>query len=343
MKLTLSEIAVITGGEPDGLPALEITGFAPAEKAGEGDIAYISDLAGKIRLDDVTASCVILPLAAKGAPRAYKGGVVYAANPHLAFTLVMRKFAEELSPKHAQGIHPSAVVDASAQIGAGASVGAHCVVEKNARVGEGTVLYPNCFIGENAIVGRNCLFYPGVVLRENCTAGDRVIIHPNSVIGADGFGYIQHEGRHEKIPQLGRVVIENDVEIGALTAIDRATLTETRIGAGTKIDNQVQIAHNVRTGKGCLIVAQAGIAGSSTLGDGVVIAGQVGVVDHVNIGSYSVITAGSGVMHDVPEKSVLFGVPARPHRQAFKILAIINKLPEMYDFFKKLKKQSEAK
>jgi UDP-3-O-[3-hydroxymyristoyl] glucosamine N-acyltransferase len=255
----------------------------------------------------------------------------------------MRKFAEELFPKRAPGVHPSAVIDPSAQIGEGASIGAHCVVEKNARVGAGTVLYPNCFIGANAVVGKDCLFYPGVVLRENCEAGDRVIIHPNSVIGADGFGYIQQEGRHEKIPQLGRVVLENDVEIGALTAIDRATLAETRIGAGTKIDNQVQIAHNVRTGKGCIIVAQAGIAGSSTLGDGVVIAGQVGVVDHVKIGSYSVITAGSGVMSDLPEKSVVFGVPARPHMQALKIQVLISKLPEMYAFFKKMSKQSEGK
>jgi len=338
MNIKLSQLAAITGGELEGNPDCEATTLASVEAAPEGSLTYLSEFSKKDIIAGSKAACVILPKSAKGQPRDYSGGVIYAEDPHWAFTLVMRYVQAAEKPKPAPGIHPSAVVDQSAKIGAGVYIGANCTIDKNAIIGDGSAIYPNCYIGESAEIGENCIFYPGVAFMRDCKAGDRVIIYSNAVIGADGFGYIQRKGVHEKIPQIGRVVLENDVEIGAVTTVDRSTLSETRIGAGTKVDNQVQIAHNVKIGRCCIIVSQAGIAGSSELGDGVVVAGQVGIVDHVKVGDRAVLTAGTGVMSDIPAGSVMFGVPARPHMQTLKIMAATSKLPEMYAFFRKMKK-----
>ncbi|MFA5161627.1 MAG: UDP-3-O-(3-hydroxymyristoyl)glucosamine N-acyltransferase [Elusimicrobiales bacterium] len=339
MKLKLSEIAAITGGELEGRPDDFVRGPASIENAPEGSLVYLADFSKKGSLAGSKAACAILPKAAKGLERPFSGGVIYAEDPHWAFTLVLRHVQKAERPAPPAGIHPSAVIDPSASIGAGVYIGAHCVVEKNASVGAGSALYPNCYIGENASLGENCVFHPGVVFLRDCVAGDRVVIHGNAVIGADGFGYIRRGVVQEKIPQLGNVVIENDVEIGAATTIDRAALTQTRVGAGSKIDNLVQIAHNVNIGRNCIIVSQAGVAGSSRLGDNVVVAGQAGIVDHVKIGNGAIVTAGTGIMSDVPDGAVMFGSPARPHAQMLKIVAILGKLPEMYAFFRKLKKK----
>ena len=208
------------------------------------------------------------------------------------------------------------------------------------RIGEGTAIFPQCYIGKNAKIGTQSLFYPQVVLREECEVGDRCIVHPGTVIGSDGYGFVWNpsQNRHHKIPQIGRVILEEDVEVGANVTIDRATLGETRIGAGTKIDNLVQIAHNVRTGKNCLIIAQVGISGSTRIGNQVTLAGQVGVAGHITIGDGAIIAGKSGVMGNIPEKSIYFGYPARPHREAMKLQALFGKLPEFFESLKAIKK-----
>jgi UDP-3-O-[3-hydroxymyristoyl] glucosamine N-acyltransferase len=215
-------------------------------------------------------------------------------------------------------------------------------VERGAVVEAGAIIYSGCFIGANARVGSGSLLYPNVVLREDTQVGARCIIHAGAVLGADGYGFATIEGRQRKIPQIGRVVVEDDVEIGANVTIDRATVGETRVGAGTKIDNLVHIAHNVQIGRDCLIVAQVGISGSTKVGDRVTLAGQVGIVGHLTIGDGAVVAAQSGVMNDVEPGAVLFGSPARPHREAMKLQAIFGKLPEIYEAIRSLRKKSST-
>ena len=336
--LTAGEIAKICGGKLRGEAACKLDGLAPANSAGASQVAYVSDLSDKALFENSRAGCLIAPLSAENEKTSCPN-VVCCENPLWAFTLVMRRVYDDTKPAIAPGVHPSAVIHPSAKIGGGASVGAFCVVEKGADIGEGSVIYPHCFIGENSRVGAGCLLYPNVVIRENCELGARVIIHSSSVIGADGFRYLRRGEKHEKIPQLGRVVIEDDVEIGALSAVDRAMLSETRVGAGTKIDNLVQIAHNVKIGRNCIVVSQAGVAGSCELGDGAVLGGQAGIADHVKIGSGAVVAAQTGVMANIPDGQVVFGSPSRPRGEAFRIEAVLSKLPEMYKFFRELRKK----
>jgi UDP-3-O-[3-hydroxymyristoyl] glucosamine N-acyltransferase len=341
MNMTLAETAALCGGELEGDAQLRVTALAPVENAPEGSLSYLADFKKIKLLEGCKAACVILPADAKGKPRPFAGAAIYAKEPHWAFTLVMRRIFGDTAPKRELGIHPTATVHPSAKIGGKVSIGANVVIAAGASVDYGTDIHPNCVVEQNASIGKHCTLYPGVVVRYDCVLGDNVIIHPNSVIGADGFGYIFRGGVHEKIPQLGRVVIESDVEIGALTAVDRAMMAETRIGAGTKIDNLVQIAHNVKTGRACIIISQTGISGSCELGDGVVLAGQVGMADHVKIGSGAVLAARCGVMSDIEPGAVMFGTPARPHMQGLKIQALMAKLPEMHADIKELKKKLE--
>ena len=212
-------------------------------------------------------------------------------------------------------------------------------VEPTAKIGAGTIIYPGCYIGHNVRIGEKCLIYPNVVLREDTLVGNRVIIHPGTVLGSDGYGFATDKGVHHKIPQIGRVVIEDDVELGANCTVDRATTGETRIGAGTKIDNLVHIAHNVQIGRGCLITGQVGIAGSARIGDRVMMGGQVGISGHLTVGDGAVIAAQSGVMSDVEPGAVLFGSPVRPIKQAMKLQAIYGKLEEIYDTIKQVRKK----
>lgn len=338
MKITLARLAELTGGELKGDAARTVSKPAPVEKAGPDDAAYLADPSKGDHLAKCNAGVLFLPLAAKEAAAGYAGNVIFVKNPQFAFTLLLRQVQLE-KKQRLIGVHERAVVDVSAKLGQYVYIGPGCVVGKDAVIGDFTILHANCYVGDRTTVGNNCTFYPNVVVREECAIGNHVILHPCVIIGADGFGYVQVDGKHEKIPQLGRVVIEDDVEVGALTAIDRAAMEETRIGAGTKIDNMVQIAHNVKIGRACIVVAQSGIAGSAELGDGVVLAGKTSVVDHIKIGSRAVLTAGTGVMHDVPPGAVMFGAPGRPYREGMKILAIMGKLPEMYRTLREIKKK----
>ncbi|MDA8150296.1 MAG: UDP-3-O-(3-hydroxymyristoyl)glucosamine N-acyltransferase [Nitrospiraceae bacterium] len=231
-------------------------------------------------------------------------------------------------PSPRQGVHPQAHISGNVFIEDPVEVGPAAVILEGSRIGAGTVIGPGVFIGARVVIGKGCYLHPGVVVREDCRIGNRVIIQPNAVIGSDGFGYAADpQGHRHKIPQIGRVTIGDDVEIGANTTIDRATFGETVIGAGTKIDNLVQIAHNVRIGEDCVIVAQAGISGSSRLGHRVILAGQAGVVGHIEIGSDSMIGAQSGVARSLPEKSRVSGSPAISHKLWLRIQTILGDLP----------------
>ena len=337
MKISLKELAELCGGELKGDPSSVVEDAAPADKAGPTAVCYLEDISKKELLDTCRAGCVILPRAAKDSSLSYSGAAIYADKPKWAFTLFLRRLQLEKRPKTPWGVHPSAVVDSTAHLGKYVHVGPCAVIEKGASIGDFSVIGAHSYIGENVKVGANCQFYPHVTVREECSIGDKVILHPGVVVGADGFAYMFFNGRHEKIPQLGTVVIEDDVEIGANSTIDRAMLTQTRIGAGTKIDNLVQIAHNVDVGRACIIVAQTGIAGSCVLEDGVVVGGQAGLADHVRLGRGSMVAAQSGIMVDTKPGEIVFGSPARPRLEAMKIIAIMGKLPEMYAFFRKMK------
>ncbi len=339
MEFTAKEIAEWVGGQIDGDASVCMIGPASIDTAGPFEVAYLSDLGKTELIKNTRAGCMILPESARGKKLGFSGTKIYVSNPQWAFVQVLRRVQESIKKPADSGIHPNAVVDCLAKIGKEAYIGPHCVIERNAAIGDSSVISAQCYIGKNVKIGKNCKFYPNVTVREDCVIGDRVILHPGVVIGADGFGYVQVEGKHEKIPQMGKVVIEDDVEIGACSTIDRAALGETRIGAGTKIDNLVQVAHNVQIGRACIIVAQAGIAGSAKVGDGAVIAGQAGIGDHVNVGSRAVVTGQTGVISDIPDGQVVFGTPARPHREAFKLLAVYGKLLEIYKTVKRMEKQ----
>ena len=225
-----------------------------------------------------------------------------------------------------------AVVSDKAKLGKNVALGPYVVIEPGAVIGDSTVLYPFCYIGKNVKVGNNCIFYPNVVIREEVSIGSKVIIHPGSVVGSDGFGYdTKKDWTHAKIPQLGTVVIEDDVELGACVTIDRARFSKTVIGKGSKIDNLVQIAHNVIIGPNCLIAAQTGISGSSELGRNVMLGGQVGVADHLKIGDFVKAGAKTGISKSFPAHSVLFWYPAKPVDKARNVIASIGLLPKLFE------------
>jgi UDP-3-O-[3-hydroxymyristoyl] glucosamine N-acyltransferase len=244
--------------------------------------------------------------------------------------------------KHFQGVHKSALLGKDVKLGKNAALGAYVVVDDGAQIGDNAVIYPGCFIGRQAKIGNNVLIYPNVSIRERVSIGNNVIIHSGTVIGSDGFGFVEVNGKHHKIPQVGTVEICDDVEIGANVTIDRARFDKTVIGRGTKIDNLVQIAHNVVIGENCLIVAQVGISGSTTIGNNVILAGQAGLVGHITVGDKARVTAKSGVIKSIPAGAMFAGYPARPFLENQKSHAHVHNLPKMFDLVKELKKKIES-
>lgn len=331
--MKLAEIAERIGGTVEGDGSLEIAAVAGLKEAVAGDISFLANPKYAAQVSATNASAVIVPA---DWDRPVKCALVRVGNSDQAFAETAEFFYEPV-PAPAAGIHPSAVVAESAQLGDGVSIGANCVIEEGVVIGAGTVVQAGCVIGYKSVVGENCLFYPLVSLREFTEVGRNVIIHNGTVVGSDGFGYaVQEDGSRTKIPQIGKVVIEDDVEIGANAAIDRARFGKTRIGRGTKIDNLVQIAHNVVIGEHSVMCGQAGISGSSTVGSKVILAGQAGLAGHLEVGDGAIVGAQAGVMRDVPPKDFVIGSPAMNHLQAKKVIANTVTLPKLKDKMKKL-------
>ena len=334
MTLTLQEIAKLSEGELNGDPAQVITGAASLDEAIEGEIAFFNNPKYMPRLRKTRASAVFVPSDfSEKTPAAQ----IRVSDPSKAFEQVVLI----LAPKpiaFAPGIHPTAVVDPNAKIGARVSIQPHVVIETGVTIGDETVIGAGAYIGHETTIGQSCLVYPNVTIRERTKIGSRVIIHGGAVIGADGFGFEFKEGRQRKIPQLGIVQIDNDVEIGANTTIDRARFGRTWIQEGVKIDNLVQIAHNVVVGKHSVIAAQAGISGSVRVGERVSMAGQVGIVGHATIGDGTMIVAQSGVSKNIPG-GVWFGYPAVPLEEARRQIAWIHRLGKLFDRVKAIEKK----
>jgi len=321
----LKELADIVGGEVEGDSEVEIRGVAGIREARRGDITFVANPKYEEFLPSTGASAVIASRdLASGKP------VIRIDNPYFAYLKVLNLFAEDVRARYPRGIHESAVIDASAVIGENVMVGPFCQVGRRARIGNGTTILAGTFIGDDVEVGQDCLFYPNVTVREDTSIGNRVILQPGAVIGADGFGFAKEGSTHHKVPQIGRVVIEDDVEIGANSCVDRATTGETRVRKGSKIDNLVQIAHNVVVGEDSIIAAQAGISGSTELGRGVVLAGQAGLVGHITLGEGAVVGAQGGVTKSVPAGTTVSGYPAREHSQARRLWAHTAQLPALF-------------
>ncbi len=312
-----------------GDPDIELTGVAGLHDAREGEITFLASARHLRDLRASKASAVIVREAVEGLGIAQ----VLVSNPYRAFAAAIRCFHPQEAVTPQEG--PSSVA-ATARLGRNVTVFPFVYISDGASIGDGSVVYPGSFIGRNAVIGRGCVIHPNVTIREDCAIGDRVTIHAGTVIGSDGFGYVFDEGSHHKIPQVGRVVIGDDVEIGANVSVDRATLGETVIAKGTKIDNLVQIAHNVRIGEHSIVVAQVGISGSSELGSHVTLAGQVGIADHTTIESGTIMGARSGTMGGFIKKDVYLGAPPMPHREFMKTQALFMKLPELSKKIKEL-------
>ena len=329
MSLTVKELARLLDCPVVGDGETIIRGVASLEKAGEGDLVFFSQNKFRKQLEETKASAAIVPLE-EGYDRI---PVLKSPNPHLTFIKAIEVFYRPFRIQ--AGVHPSADVSASAKIESGVAIGAMSYIGEEAEIGSGTVIFPLAAVFPRVRIGKNCVVYSHVSIREDTRIGDRVIIHNGAVIGSDGFGSIKTEdGTYRKIPQIGRVVIEADVEIGANTAIDRAALGETTIKKGTKVDNLVQIAHNVEVGPNAILAGQTGIAGSVKIGKNVITGGQVGISDHVEIGDGVIAAAKSGITKSIPAGSFVAGSPHVDIRDWRKIWVL---LPQLYDYVKEIK------
>ncbi|HAH07991.1 MAG TPA: UDP-3-O-(3-hydroxymyristoyl)glucosamine N-acyltransferase [Elusimicrobia bacterium] len=339
MKTTLGELAKLTGAELEGDASYTVTGAAGLADAGPADVSFLENPKYAPQVETSRAGAVFLPASSKGKVRGGPAHRLFTEEPKWGYAQWLALLETERRRPEAPQVSPRAEVHREAVLGKDVHIGPFAVVGARTIVGDRAVIGPGCSIGYNARVGKDCRLHPNVVLEDFCELGDRVTLHAGTVIGSDGFGYCTDPktGEHRKFPQIGRVVIENDVEIGSNVSIDRATTGETRIGAGTKIDNLVQIGHNVIIGPNGLLVSQVGVAGSTKIGRQVILAGQAGLVGHITIGDGAIIMAQTGVMDDVPSKQVLFGSPGRPRREAMKLQVLLSKLPEMVQTLKELK------
>jgi len=334
MKVTLEAVAKAIDGTVVGDGSVEITGVAGIREAREGDLTFLANPRYESYLDQTQASAIIVSENHRNIGKP----LIQNPNPYLAFLKAIRLFAGE-AERPCAGVHPTAVVSEEAYVAQDASIGPYVVIERGASIGARAIVHAGCYVGARARLGDEILLYPNVTVREECVLGDRVIVHSGTVVGSDGFGFVRDGDVYRKLPQVGNVVVEDDVEIGANVTIDRATTGTTRIGAGSKIDNLVQIAHNVQVGENCIIVAQVGISGSTVLGDHVVLAGQVGIVGHIEIGDGASVGAQSGVSKSVKAGERMFGYPAMPLRQAKRIEASIRNLPELIQTVRRLKRR----
>ncbi|MDD5380462.1 MAG: UDP-3-O-(3-hydroxymyristoyl)glucosamine N-acyltransferase [Phycisphaerae bacterium] len=336
MKLTVAQLAERIGAELVGDGSRQIIAVGTVESAGESDVTFITNDKHIPQLKKSHAGAVIAGKNIEGLVMSQ----LIVKNVDAALIETLKIFAPKLKVA-AEGIDPTAKVGQNVKIGKGVSVGAGAVIDDGAAIGDNSVIASGCKIGENSKIGKNCRLDSNVIIYHNCTIGNNVIIQANSTIGSTGFGYLFVDGSHKLVPHNGGVVIEDFVEIGAACCVDRAKFGNTIIGAGTKMDNLVQIAHNVVIGKCCLVAAQVGISGSCRIGDGVVLAGQVGLVDNIEIGNGTMIGAQAGVMSGTEAGARLLGSPAMDLRAALKVFGLMKRLPEMAESLKQLCKKVE--
>ncbi len=335
-RFTISELAEKLGVEFTGDPGLVLDGVAPLDEAGGSDLSFLANPKYAKMLHDTNAGAVVV-----SPDNAIEGKAhLVSDEPYMVFAKAVSLFHPPSHP--GGGVHASAWVAQSARLGENVTVMNGATVCENASVGDNSVIYPGAYIGHGASIGADTVIYPNATIRERCIIGDRVIIQPGAVIGSDGFGFAMDAGGHQKFQQVGIVVVEDDVEIGANTTIDRAALGRTLIGRGTKIDNLVQIGHNVVIGAHSVIVSQVGISGSTVVGRQVVLAGQVGVAGHLKIGDGSMIGAKSGIMSDIPPGSRMSGHPIQDHRKYLRMLSAMRKLPSFQKEFEDMKKTIES-
>lgn len=322
MRMKLREIAAFLNGSLLGNAELDITGAAALADAGESDITFAVpphlEHAAQTR-----AAAVIIP----DTVTEFSKPAIRVSDPRVAFARLLERFAVPLPIE--RGVHSAAVLGRNVAVGKNTAVMAYAVIADNAVIGDNAVIYPHTYIGHNSKIGDDTILYPNVTVREDCVVGNRVIIHSGAVLGSDGFGFVTNEGRHQKVPQLGNVVIEDDVEIGANVTIDRATMSSTVVKRGTKIDNLVHLAHNVVIGENCYLVAQTGIAGSTIVGSNVTFAGQSGCTGHITIEDNCTFAAKSGIISDVKAGSFYGGFPARPQHEWLKNEAAVGRVPDL--------------
>jgi UDP-3-O-[3-hydroxymyristoyl] glucosamine N-acyltransferase len=342
--MKLRDIAVLLYAELDGDGDRDIRRVAKIEEAGDGDITFIANPRYRKHFETTAASAVIVgkdfpAITQPGGPRP---AILRVADPYASFLKVLVTFHPPPEPMP-PGIHPTAVIAASASLGEGVRIGPHAVVAHRCAIGKGSMIGAGVVLGDGVTVGAECIIYPLVSVREGCTLGNRVILQPGVVIGSDGFGFAPRpDGSYEKIPQLGIVVIEDDVEIGANTTVDRATMGETRIRQGAKLDNLIQVAHNVAIGEHTVIAAQTGISGSTRIGNRVMIGGQVGFTGHLEIADRTRFGAQAGVHRSITEPgTTVFGSPALPQREAFRIQGAVTQLPELLTTIRTLQQKVE--
>ncbi len=333
MLFTAAEIARHLQGEVVGDPQTPLKSFALADRAQPGDLTFAENAEFLARAEQSSASAIIVT----GALASTVKVLIRVPNARIAFAKALVLFFPE--PSLSPGIHPSTVVAPSALVDPTAYIGPNCVIGERAHIGPRAVLHAGDYVGDDCQLAAGTILFPNVTLYPHTEIGERVRIHSGSVIGADGFGYVLDAGVHRKVPQIGNVILGDDVEIGANVTIDRGALKPTVIGRGTKIDNLVQIGHNVQIGEHCLVISQAGIAGSCELGNYVILAGQAGISGHLKIGNQVTVSAQSGVMHDIPAGEKWLGSPAQPDKQTKRQMLAIQRLPELIRRVAKIEKR----
>lgn len=331
--MKIRELAKLIEGTVEGDSDIDIKGLSGIETAKDGDLTFAMDDDKLASAEKTGASCILTNTLARKSTKS----LIRVRDPKLSFLIAYNTFREPELRK--VFTHPSSSVSASARMGKGAWIGSHVAIEDDVRIGDHVIIESNSVIKKNCEIGSFCHIYPNVTLYENTRLGKNVVLHAGAVIGSDGFGYVKDNGKIYKFPQLGRVIIEDDVEIGANTTIDRGSLNDTIIGAGSKIDNLCQIAHNVKIGRNVLMAAQCGISGSTILGDNVTMAGQCGIVDNVTIGSNVIIAAKSAVIGNIADGLVIWGIPARHISQAKRQMAVTAWLTEHFKALSNLVKK----
>ena len=336
MPFTAAQLAEQLKAELIGSGTVELTGLAPADSAQPGDLTFAEKETFFAAAEQSQASAILVSGEFTSATKT----LIRVPNARIAVAKLLPLFFPP--DEHASGVHPSATVAATAEVDPTAHIGPNCVIGARVKIGPRSVLMGGNHVGRDCRIGEGTTLFPNVVIYPKCQVGNRVSIHAGTVIGSDGYGYVFDEGRHRKLLQVGNVIIHDDVEIGANTAIDRGALGATTIGQGTKIDNLVHIAHNVTIGRHCLIMGQVGFAGSTQLGDYCVIASQSGIAGHLKLGQQATVGAKSGVMRDIPDQGTVLGIPALPDKQTKRQLIALQQLPELIRRTRELEQEVAA-